>query len=160
MKEGFPHGYGEGLFSAISTGFFFILIGTIFLITPNLLDKVLAFFSDFDIVSVPNTKIVLLPAPASPGAHSAVYSAVTRFSLVWGLFQIVILSLRFIIFSSLSKKAETASNMVFWLGASYLIGTFLNETTTPTIWFAFWAQLIILLGVSLVVRAIILAVRM
>jgi hypothetical protein len=135
------------------------LIGALFLITPNLLDKTLAFFSDFDIMTVPNTKIVLLPAPASPGAHSAVYSAVTRFSLVWGLFQIVILSLRFIIYSSLGKKAETASNIVFWLGSSYLISTFLNETTTTTVWFVFWAQLIILLGASLVVRAIILAVR-
>lgn len=47
--------------------------------------------------------------------------------------------------------------MVFWLGASYVVGTFLNETTTLEGWFAFWAAIIMLIGVTLIVRAIILA---
>ncbi len=87
------------------------------------------------------------------------YSAVTQFSLIWGLFQIVILALRIVVDSPFSKKAETASNLVFWLGASYLISTLLNETTTVETWFVFWAEVIMLIGVSLIVRAIILAVR-
>jgi hypothetical protein len=146
--------YREGLFSAISAGFFFILVGAIFVTAPNLFDSIIAFFRDFDIVSVPYTENLLLPAPVSPSAHSDVYSAVTKFGLIWGLYQITILALRFIAHSPLSKKAETASNLVFWLGASYLINTFLIETTT---WFAFWATIIMLAGVSLIVRAVILA---
>ena len=149
--------YREALFSVFSAGFFFILVGTIFATTPNLFDNILAFFRDFDIVSVPNTE-VFLPAPKSPVDHLMVYSAVGQFSFIWGLFEIVIVVLRFFARSPLSKKAETVSNLVFWLGASYLIGMFLNETTTATTWFAFWAVIITLIGVSLIVRAIILAV--
>ena len=146
--------YREDLLSAISAGFFFILVGAIFVTTPNLFDATIAFFRDFDNVRVPHTKNLLLPAPVSPSAHSDLYSAVTKFSLIWGLYQIAILALRFIAHSPLSKKAETASNIVFWLGASYLINTFLIETTT---WFAFWATIIMLVGVSLIGRAVILA---
>lgn len=147
--------YREGLFSAISAGFFLVLVGAIFVTTPNLFDKILVFFRDFDIVSVPNTENLLLPAPVSPNTHSDVYSAVARFSLIWGLYQIVILLLRFVIRSPLGKKAETVSNLVLWLGASYLISAFLNGTTT---WFAFWGTIIMLIGVSLIARAIILVV--
>jgi len=154
--------YREGLLSAISAGFFFILIGVIFVTTPNLFDNILAFFSDFDIVNVPNT-VIHLPAPkyppTSPSANSAVYSAAWQFSLVWSFFQIVFVVLRFIAGSPWSKKAETASNIVFWLGTSYLIQTLLNETATTTTWFVFWAEIIMLIGVSLIVRAFILAVR-
>jgi len=146
--------YREGLFSAISAGFFFILVGTIFVTAPNLFDNIIAFFRGFDIVSVPHTGNLLLPAPVSPSAHSDVYSAVTKFSLIWGLYQIAILALRFIVHSPLSKKTETVSNLVFWLGASYLINTFLIETAT---WFVFWATIIMLVGFSLIGRAVILA---
>jgi FtsH-binding integral membrane protein len=146
----------EGIFSAISMGFFFVLVGAIFVATPNLFDKILAFFRNFDIVRVPNTEI-FLPGPTSPNAHSVVYLAAGQFSLIWGLFQIAILALRFFAHSPLNKKAETVSNIVFWLGASYLISMSLNEMTTFTTWFAFWATLIALIGVSLIIRAIILA---
>ncbi len=150
---------GEGLFSAVSAGFFFILVGVLFVTTPNLFDRIIAFFRNLDIVGVPNM-VILLPAPVSPRNHVVVYSAVTQFSLVWGLYQIFVLALRFVARSSLDKKAETASNIVFWLGVSYLIPIFLNETTTRTTWFAFWAALLMLIGLTLIVRAIVIATRM
>ena len=153
------HRYGERLFSATSAGVFFVLVGIIFALTPDLFGAILAFFRDFDIVKVPNMRIVYFPAPAVPGTHSVLYSAVIKFSLIWGLFQIVILALRFIVASHYSKKAETASNVVLWLGTSYLISEFLNETTTLTTWFAFWGVFIMLIGASLIIRAIILAVQ-
>ena len=146
--------YREGLFSAISVGFFFILVGAIFATTPNLFDKISAFFRDFDLVRVPNQPGWLLPAPAFSGRHSAVYSTVEKFSFALGLFQIVVLALRFGARSPWDKKAETASNLVFWLGTSFLIRTLLIESTR---WFVFWAGIIMLIGVSLVTRAIILA---
>jgi len=152
-------GYREGIFSAISAGFFFILIGAIFVTTPDLLGKIIDFFRDFDIMRVPKMDISL-PAPASPKTHSVVYSAVTQFSFAWGLFQIFILALRFVARSPLSKKAETVSNLVFWLGTGFLTYRFLNETTTSTTWFVFWTGIIMLIGVSLIIRAFILAIRM
>jgi hypothetical protein len=151
--EGVSHKYRDGLFSAISVGFFFVLVGAIFVTTPNLFDKILDFFRDFDLVTVPNQPRWLLPAPASPMDHSVVYSAVVQFSFALGLFQIVVLALRFVARSPWSKKAETVSNLVFWLGASFLTRTFLIETTR---WFVFWAGIIMLIGVSLITRAIIL----
>jgi len=162
--EGFSHRYRESLFSAISAGFFFVLVGAIFITTPNLFDRILDFFRDFDVVRVPNLG-VWLPAPAHPFAltHSVVYEAVERFSYIWGIFQVVILVLRFVARSPVNKDAETVSNIVFWLGTGFLIRTFLIETTRMpsfvglTRWFVFWAGIIMLLGVSLIIRGIILA---
>ena len=146
------HRYGERLFSAVSIGVFLLLVGIIFALTPDLFEAILAFFRDFELLKVPNMKIVYFPAPALPRTHSVVYSAAVIFSLIWGLFQVVILALRFIVGSHYSKKAETASNIVLWLGTSYLITVFLNETTSRTIWFAFWALFIMLIGASLIIR--------
>jgi hypothetical protein len=156
--KAFKPRYRESLFSAISAGFFFVLVGIIFVITPNLFDKIVTFFRDFDIVTVPHTRNFFLPAPAFLSAHSVVYLAVTQFCLVWGFFQVSILALRFVAHSPLDKKAETASNIVFWLGASYLVSTYLYESATLVKWFVFWSLIIMLIGVSLIVRAIILAV--
>jgi hypothetical protein len=122
---------------------------------PNLFEKILAFFQDFNIVNVPNTNI-FIPAPVHPGRHLVVYFAVVQFSLILGLFEIAILVLRFFVRSPLSKKAETASNVIFWLGASYLVNTFLNEGATSTTWFVFWSTIIMLIGFSLILRAVIL----
>lgn len=152
--------YRDSYFTAISAGFFFILVGMLFVVTPNLYDNMIAFFRDFDVVTVPTTEQIRLIAPASPNAHLTVYTAVGQFSLIWGLFQIAILALRFVGGSPLHRKAETVSHAVFWLGTSYLISKYLNETTTLTIWFVFWAMAIMLLGLSMIVRAVILATRM
>lgn len=151
------HERSERLLSLFSTGLFFILVGMIFATTPNLLDKIVAFFDNFTITPVPNSN-VRLPTPKHPETHSILYSAVWTFSFIWSLFEIVILVLRFLTRSQLKKKAETVSNIVFWLGTSFLINRFLNETTTNETWFVFWATTIILIGVSLITRAIILVV--
>lgn len=160
--EEFSRRHREGLFSAISAGFFFILVGAIFLTTPNLFSQIIDFFSDFDVVRVPNLGNLWLPAPAHPMAHSVVYLAVEQFSYIWGLFQLVILALRFLVRSPLNKDAETVSNIVFWVGTGFLTRTFLIETirlpllTGMTRWFVFWAAIVMLIGVSLVIRAVIL----
>lgn len=148
--------YGEGLINAVSAGFFFILVGIIFMTTPDLFEKIIAFFKDFKMVNVPNTNI-FMPAPANPWKHLTIYTAAVQFSLVWGIFEIAILILRFFVHSPLSKKAETASNVVFWLGASYIIGIFLNETAKLTEWFVFWSTILMLIGFTLILRAAILA---
>jgi hypothetical protein len=158
----------EGLLSAISVGFFLLLVGAIFVINsppnqPNLWDRIIAFFRDFKITQVSNVG-VYLPAPEHPLIHSNVYLATEQFSFVWGLFQIVILALRFAAGSLLTKKAEVVSNLVFWIGASFLISNFLLDTrwlavwgSAMTVWFVFWSMIIMLLGFSLVIRAIVLA---
>jgi len=146
----------EAFFSIASIGFLLILLGAIFASTPNLYNDIIAFFKDFEIVEVRNTQIYL-PAPAHPQTHLTVYSAAGTFCLTWGIYEIAILITRFLIRSPTNKKAETLSNIIFWLGASYLIKENLDITTTTTGWFTFWTLIITLLGISLIVRGLILA---
>jgi hypothetical protein len=148
----------DGFVSALSAGFFFILVGILFIVTPDLFDSIVRFFQNFDIVQVRNLFGIFLPAPKNPWMHVTVYSAAAQFSLAWGLFLIGILAVRIFANSPLRKKAENASDIVYWLAASYLITIFLNGTTTISLWFAFWAAIIMLAGITLIIRAAILAV--
>lgn len=155
----FPRRYREGIFGAISAGFVFLLIGAIVILTPNLIEEVLDFFRDFQWVTIPNTGIAV-PAPRFPRTHLVVYGALEQFSFAVGVFQLVILALRFFAGSPWDKRAETASNFVFWIGAGYLTRTILIEATrwsAVTGWFVFWSGIVMVLGLSLIVRAIILA---
>lgn len=149
-----PRKNQEGLFTAISAGFFLLLVGAIFVVTPNLFDKTLNFFGDLSLVDVPNTDIIFI-GPEFPRSHLTVYQAAGQFSVALAIFQIIILALRFIIPSSWGKRSETVGNFVYWAGAAFLIQLFLIET--PTQWFVFWSILIIVIGVSLIVRAAVMA---
>ena len=148
-KKETPKKYQEGFITAISVGFFILLIGIIFVITPNLFDNVMDFLGDFGLVDVPNTDIVFI-GPESPRSHLAVYKAVGQFSIAIGIFQIVIMGLRFLIPSTWEKRSETLSNFVFWTGSSFLIQLFLIESTQ---WFVFWSTIIVIGGISLLARA-------
>ncbi|NIR87609.1 hypothetical protein GWO13_08660 [Candidatus Bathyarchaeota archaeon] len=132
-----------------SFGFFLILVGAIFLATPNFVDEIVNFFKDFELVEVyPN---VFFPAPASD--HPVFYTAVAQFCIAYGLFQIAILVLRLYFGDYLKRKAGTLSGAVFWLGAGFL----LNVLSAGNIdWFAFLSWIFILVGLSLVVRSLVI----
>jgi hypothetical protein len=148
----------DGFISALSAGLFFVLIGVLFIVTPDLFNSIVRFFQNFGIVQVPHfTSGFVLPAPKNPAMHVTVYSAAAQFSLSWGLFLIGILAVRIFANSPLRKKAENVSDIVYWLVASYLTSTFLNSTTTTQLWFAYWAAIIMLAGITLLIRAAILA---
>lgn len=145
----------ESVFAAVSFGFFFVLVGAIFAASPGLYNSLNTFVnsSSWTTYKVPNSNVTV-PVLASPSAHVAVYQAVFEFCLVWGLFQIVLLVSRFVVGSLPRRKARTASSVVFWLGASYLVNTYLNASLTTDLWFRFWAAVIVLLGISLIIRAV------
>jgi len=128
-------------------GFFLISLGVIFLTTPNLFSEISDFFRDFQLVKImePN---VFLPAPASN--HPVLYGAVETFCYLFGIFQVGMLILRFAYGSSASQKAGTASDVVFWLGAGYLVGILRDQIIG---WFTFIAGLIILIGITVIIRA-------
>jgi hypothetical protein len=161
----------EGLLSAVSVGFFLVLIGLLFVIKPNLYNDTVTFFSNFNATSaVPNTQIQL-PAPdpqpskTNSTVHEAnlsVYSAVQQFSVGWGIFLVALLVIRFASGSSWNRKARNISDIIFWFGMAYLVQTWLidatsNNTYQALNWFEFWSMVIALLGISLIVRAICLA---
>ena len=155
----------EGLFTAVSAGFFLLLVGVIFVITPNLFQGIIDFFNGFTLnQAVPHSSGLYLPVPEHLAQHTTVYTAAGQFSLVWGIFQIVILAFRFIAGSHGSKTSETVGNVIFSLGTAYLINLLLTgpmlspQTRGLENWFVFWATIIVLLGVSLIARGLVLAV--
>jgi len=150
----------ERLFSALSAGTFFILLGIVYFINLpyNLWNEVLDFFGSFTLAQVPTTGIYL-PAPLSPSSHAVLYGAVFQFCIGLGILQVIFLLLRLMLNSPISKTAETMGNLVFWFGAGYLVTTYLNSTTTISNWFVFWAGILIILGLSLIARSFVLLAK-
>ena len=150
--------HGEGLLSGVAVGAVFILIGIVFVTTPNLINDANEFFSDFTALQVPSTSIQL-PAPAHPANHAELYGAAAQFTLGISILQILLLALRLVLRSPIRRTAQTVGNLVFWLGAAYLTITFLNDSTTVETWFMFWAAIMVVLGASLIVRSLVLFAR-
>lgn len=121
----------------------------------SLWDKIVDFFKSFSVVQIPNSTISL-PAPVAPGIHAVVYNAAFQFCIGIAILEVIVLALRLLWRSPIDKTSETVGNLVFWCGASYLVPTFLNSTTTETTWFAFWAAIILVLGISMIARAVVL----
>ena len=149
-----PRKYPEGLFTAISAGFVILLLGAIFVITPNLFDNIIDLFKDIGLVDVPNTDIIFIGLEY-PRSHLAVYQAAGQFSIALAVFQVVMLALRFVFPSSWAKRSETVGNFVFWLGEAFLIQLFLIESVQ---WFEFWSLIIVLAGVSMIARAVVMSI--
>jgi hypothetical protein len=147
----------ERIFSAISVGAFFILIGIIYVIhlPSSLWDALISFFGNFTLAQVPTTGIYL-PAPISPANHALLYGAIFQFCIGIGILQIIMLLLRYTWQSPIGKTAETMGNLVFWFGTAYLVTAYLNSTTDWSKWFVFWAGMLMILGLSFIARAFVL----
>ncbi len=154
-----PH---EGIISAIAVGAVFILLGLVFILAlpSNLFDDIGNFFSNLTTRSVGGTDLVL-PAPINPNStgNVVVYTAVFQFSLGIAFLQVLILALRVGIGSPIRRIAETIGNLIFWFGAALLEHTYLNSSTTTSAWFTFWALLIVVVGLSIIIRGAILVIR-
>ena len=150
----------ESLFTAIYIGAVFIIIALIIFVhlSDNLWDGLINFFTTLTLSTVPSTGIPL-PAPSDPAAHMNLYNAAFQFALAIGFLEIVILALRVWLHSSVSRKAETIENIVFWLGTSYLITTYLVNMTISSEWFVFWAGIILIFGLALMARAFVLLAK-
>jgi hypothetical protein len=77
-----------------------------------------------------------------------------NFAIGIAILQIIILPMRLAFKSRLSRIAETVGNLVFWVGAALVANVYLLAGTVEG-WFQFWAYLIILAGVSLIVRGVV-----
>ena len=154
------HKAQERIFSAISAGTFFILIGVIYVIhlPSSLWNAMLDFFSSFTLAQVPSTGIYL-PAPVNPASHALLYGALFQFCIGIGVLQIIMLVLRFTWQSPIGKTAESIGNLVYWFGTAYLVATYLNNTTSISKWFVFWAGILIILGLSFIARSFVLLAK-
>jgi len=136
-------------FGLVEFGFFLILIGTILLATPNAFDRIGKFFNDFDPKAMQIYEDIYLPAPKHE--HPGVYTTVMYFCLVYGLFQIVILILRFAQKSPIDKKAGTLGGIVFWLGAAIFANALVTGGRAN--WYLFIGGVIVSIGLAIMVRA-------
>lgn len=144
----------EGLITAVAVGGFFILIGIVAL-TPNFFDNVRAFFSDFTNIAFRiGDSNINLPAPAHPEQHYTLFTSVLYFIVGIAVLQAIILPLRLYFKSSIGRIAETVGNLVFWVGAAIVANIYLFAGTVNG-WFQFWTTLIILAGISLIVRGMV-----
>jgi hypothetical protein len=150
----------ENLFTAIYVGGLFIIIALIYYIhvADNLWNGVINFFTSLTLAPVPTTGISL-PAPSDPTAYMSLYNAAFQLAIAIGILEIVILALRVWLGSPVSRKAETIENIVFWLGASYLIVAYLENMTIMSEWFVFWAGIILIFGLALVARAFVVLAK-
>ena len=137
-----------GWLSTLSFGFFLVLCGAIWIITPNFSSEVIDFAKDFHLEHF--TEHIVLLAPKE--SHPVVYTAAMQFCLVFGVFQIVILVLRFIFHDSLDKKSGTISNITFWFSTSFFLNMLANKSTS---WFGFLAGFIISIGLAIIASSLI-----
>lgn len=148
----------EKIIYAISAGVVLILVGVIFTLAQpaNLFEKIVEFFNSFTLAEVPGTNLLFLPSPIAPSVHFILYGAAFQFSLGLGIFQVLLLFFRLKTKSPTKKIAETLGSLIFWLGSSYLVIRFLNNSTSINIWFIFWAGILMILGLSFLARGFVL----
>jgi len=137
-----------GCLSTLSFGFLLILFGVIWIITPNFSSEVIDFVKDFHFEHL--TEHVVLPAPEH--SHQVIYKAAMQFFLALGVFQIVILILRFIFHDSLDKKSGTVSGIAFWFSTGFFVNMLANESIG---WFGFLAGLIISIGLAIIASSLV-----
>jgi hypothetical protein len=154
MSSGTPsrqswNGYHREGTGWISFGAFLIIIAVIYLRTPGLLSEAKAFVTDFQLVELFQNIWWFVPS----SNHPVLYNAAEQFCYAFGLVQILVLGLDFARRSSTHRKARTFSSIVFWLGAGYIL-SLLSQGVL--IWLSFIAGLVILVGISIVARALVL----
>ena len=154
MSPGTPsrqswNGYHREDTGWISFGAFLIIIAVIYLKTPGLLSEAKAFVADFRLVELFQKFWWFVPS----SNHPVLYYAAEQFCYAFGLVQILVLGLDFARRSSTHRKAQTLSSIVFWLGAGYILSLLSQGVLT---WLSFIAGLVILVGISIVDRALVL----
>ena len=158
--QSLPDKKKENLFTALYIGVLFIIMALIYYINvaDNLWNSIINFFTSLTLAPVPATGISL-PAPSNPTAYGNLYNVGFQFAIAVGILEIAILALRVWLGSSVSRKAETVENIVFWLGASYLIVAYLENMTITGEWFVFWAGIILIFGLALLARAFVILAK-
>jgi hypothetical protein len=141
--------YGRDDTGWVSFGAFLIIVAVIYLTTPSIVGEVEAFIHDFQLEQIFNNFWWFVPSTS----HSVVYGAAEKFCYLFGVVQLGIMALKFAKRSSIHAKAETASGIVFWFGMGYLLSLLAGNTVS---WISFLAGFIILVGVSIIIRSLIL----
>jgi hypothetical protein len=145
----------ENLLSGIYIGSILITLAVIFIVQSSLWNQLVDFFTSLTLAPVPGTGVAL-PAPSNPAGYYELYMAIFEFTITVGAIEVVVLILRVLLDSPVQRKAETIENIVFWLGTSFLIITYLVNMTITAEWFVFWAGVILITGLAFLARSFVL----
>lgn len=135
------------LLSWLSFGVFLILVGFLFLVTPNLWDNIKRFFEDFALKKVRGS--FYFPAPEHN--HPVLYNTLALFCIAFGIYQVLLLILEFYLKVRSSQKIETFSNIVFWVAGGYLFTLLRDEQIS---WFVFVGAMILVIGTVVLTKAL------
>ena len=138
---------GTDWLGLITLGFFFIAVGIVFILTPNLIGEIRTFIKDFHLEAYAN---ITLPAPKTP--NPIIYEAIMNFCYIFGASQIIVLILRFALRDLPSRKAETGSGIIFWLGMGVFADFANSLSAEPTGWFSLLSGLITMVGLLIISR--------
>lgn len=136
----------EQLLGWLSFGAFLVIVGAIFLITPNLTDKLEAFFRDFELEQIREN--FYFPTPQNP--HPTLYESVAIFCFAYGIYQFLLLILKFALKAEPTKKSETLTSIIFWPATGY--GMLMLKDGTIE-WLTFIATLVILAAIAIIIRS-------
>ena len=136
---------------AISFGAFLILLAMFYMTMPNLQSEGWAFIQDFKPIQISQNFWWIEPSTN----HPVLYDAAALFCYLFGLVHVAVLALLFATKSSVRGKARTFSNIIFWLGAGYVFSILSSGALA---WIPFIGALIVLGGISIVIRSTILMV--
>jgi prolipoprotein diacylglyceryltransferase len=148
---------GTDWLGVVSLGLFFIAVGTVFVVTPDLTGKIREFLNKENFDWARAYSNVWLPAPKTH--PSTIYEAIMNFCFIFGASQIIVLILRFALRDLPSRKAETASGTVFWLGMGVFADFADSLSAEPgfvssTGWFSLLSGLIMMIGVLIISRTL------
>lgn len=136
----------EQLLSWLSFGAFLVIVGAIFLITPNLTDKIEPFLRDFELEQVSGN--FYFPTPQNP--HPTLYESVAFFCFAFGIYQFLLLILKFALKADPTKKSETLTSIIFWPATGFVL-LMLKDGTIK--WLTFIATLVILAAIAIIIRS-------
>lgn len=149
--------WGEGRYQRsdpldrVSLGAFLLLLGVIWVTTPNFAEEIRLFFSDIRLLEVAEN--IFIPAPRSN--HPVLYGALAFLALAVGVTQIAVSVARLVIRSPPWRIARSVSAIVFYLGAGYVLLQLQREALGFS---SFLAVFVILIGISIILRGVIMAI--
>ena len=143
----------KDILDLVMFGLFLLLIGVMFIKTPDLIDKGYRFFLDLEFREP--YSYIYLPVPKSD--HRLFFTTISQFCLAFAILHIPILGARFILKDPAEKKGGTISGLIFWFGTAWVINQLIIKEIN---WLTFLGYLIALIGVTMVIKnAIFLATR-
>lgn len=130
----------------VSIGVFLIILGAVFLTTPNLIQEIMDFFRDLEIVDFQYG--IGLIEPENP--HPNLYRAIAIFAAASGTWNVILGVLRLNAPESRRRVIGSLSGAIFNFGAALTFIGLMNQTI---LFRTIIPILIILGGLSLIIRA-------